>query len=209
MPCLRQRRSGGRTFCPQHGGSHNRCQSRRSGSSRGLICPQNRSMPRPTTSPRPELDLLFPWHFVELHDGQPESSHTPISAIPVFAIFGNSLLTGQRVGNDMFRDAHAALDAHDPFRVGRALRHEEKLRLLRVAASKPEWQIARQAATVGLNTTMRASEIRGLKWRDIDLMDCTLKVRRSKDRRGRACHSAERHRMGLGSGIARAGKATA
>jgi integrase len=150
------------------------------------------------------LDLLFPWLVVELHDGQPESSHTPISAITVFAIFGKSLLTVQRVVNDMFRDAHAALDAHDPFRVGRALRHEEKLRLLKVAASKPEWQIGRLAVTVALNTTMRACEIRGLKWRDIDLMDRALTVSRSKDRRGRACHSAERHRMGHGSGIARA-----
>jgi integrase len=68
-------------------------------------------------------------------------------------------------------------ERHD---VGRALRHEEKLRLLKVAAIKPEWQIARLAATVALNTTMRACEIRGLKWRDIDLMDRTLTIRRSK-----------------------------
>lgn len=64
--------------------------------------------------------------------------------------------------------------------IGRALKHEEKLKLLKVAASRPEWQIARLAATVALNTTMRSCEIRGLQWRDIDLMDRTLTVRHSK-----------------------------
>ena len=68
-------------------------------------------------------------------------------------------------------------ERHD---VGRAMRHEEKLKLLKVAASKPEWQVARLAMTMALNTTMRACEIRGLQWRDIDLMDRTLTIRRSK-----------------------------
>src|ERR1700674_493205 len=68
--------------------------------------------------------------------------------------------------------------------IGRALRHEEKLKLLKVAASKPEWQIARLAAIVALNTTMRSCEIRGLQWRDIDLMDRTLIVRHSKTEAG-------------------------
>lgn len=52
--------------------------------------------------------------------------------------------------------------------VGRALSHDEKLRLLKVAASKPEWQNARLAALLAFNTTMRACEIRGLRWRDVD-----------------------------------------
>jgi integrase len=68
--------------------------------------------------------------------------------------------------------------------VGRALRHDEKLRLLRVAASRPEWQIARLATALALNTTMRACEIRGLQWRDVDFMERTLTVRRSKTEAG-------------------------
>src|SRR5713101_2552704 len=60
--------------------------------------------------------------------------------------------------------------------VGRALTHDEKLRLLKVAASKPEWQNARLAALLAFNTTMRACEIRGLRWRDVDLMERTLTV---------------------------------
>ncbi|HKW32852.1 MAG TPA: hypothetical protein VJN92_07595 [Candidatus Acidoferrum sp.] len=39
--------------------------------------------------------------------------------------------------------------------VGRVLSHDEKLRLLKLAASKPEWQNARLAALLALNTTMR------------------------------------------------------
>jgi len=64
--------------------------------------------------------------------------------------------------------------------VGRALRHEEKIKLLKVAARKPEWQIARLAATLALNTTMRACEIRGLRWRDVDFLERTVTVRRSE-----------------------------
>jgi integrase len=68
--------------------------------------------------------------------------------------------------------------------VGRALQHSEKLELLKVAASRPEWQLARLAATLALNTTMRAGEIRGLQWRDVDFMERTLTIRRSKTEAG-------------------------
>jgi len=63
--------------------------------------------------------------------------------------------------------------------VGRALTHDEKLRLMKLAASKPEWQNARLAAMLALNTTMRACEIRGLRWRDVDLLERVLAIRRS------------------------------
>jgi integrase len=63
--------------------------------------------------------------------------------------------------------------------VGRALAHDEKLRLLKVAATKPEWQNARLAALLALNTTMRAGEIRGLRWQVVDLIERTITVRRN------------------------------
>ena len=62
---------------------------------------------------------------------------------------------------------------------GRALLHEEKLRLLKLAEAKPEWQVARLALTLALNTTMRGCELKGLCWRDVDLIDRTLTVRRA------------------------------
>ena len=68
--------------------------------------------------------------------------------------------------------------------VGRALAHEEKVRMLKLAASRPEWQTAYLAAVLALNTTMRSCEIRGLRWRDVDLMELTITVHRSKTEAG-------------------------
>jgi len=68
--------------------------------------------------------------------------------------------------------------------VGRALEPEEKLRLLKVAASREDWQTAYSAAVLALNTTMRGCEIRGLRWRDVDLIDRSVTVRKSKTEAG-------------------------
>jgi len=51
--------------------------------------------------------------------------------------------------------------------------------LLKVAAGSPDWHIARRPALVVLNTTMRTCEIRDLPWRDVDLTDSPLTIRRS------------------------------
>ena len=64
--------------------------------------------------------------------------------------------------------------------VGRALTDGEKVKLLRLAASRPEWQTSYLAATLALNTTMRGCELKGLRWRDVNLLERTLTVRRSK-----------------------------
>jgi integrase len=63
--------------------------------------------------------------------------------------------------------------------VGRALSHEEKVRLLKMADSNPDWQNARLAQTLALNTAMRGCEIKGLRWKDVDLIDRSLKVGRA------------------------------
>jgi integrase len=68
--------------------------------------------------------------------------------------------------------------------IGRALQPEEKLRLLKVAESKPEWETAYLASVIALNTTMRGCEVKQLRWRDIDFMDQSLVIRRSKTRAG-------------------------
>ncbi len=65
-------------------------------------------------------------------------------------------------------------------RVGRALANDEKLRLLKVAGSGPDWHVACCAAVLALNTTMRGCELKGLRWRDVNLLDHMLTVRRSK-----------------------------
>jgi integrase len=68
--------------------------------------------------------------------------------------------------------------------VGRALSLEEKLRLLKVAAVRPEWQNAAYAAVIALNTTMRGCEIKGLRWRDVNLLEKVLMVCKSKTNAG-------------------------
>jgi integrase len=83
----------------------------------------------------------------------------------------------QRVADDL----SPLPERHD---VGRALSHEEKVRLAKASAAKPEWQIAKLAMDLALNTTMRACEIRGLVWRDVDLLERTVAVRRSKTEAG-------------------------
>ncbi len=68
--------------------------------------------------------------------------------------------------------------------IGRALAPDEKLRLLKIAQSRPEWETAHLASVLALNTTMRGCEIKQLRWRDIDLMDHSLVIRRSKTSAG-------------------------
>ncbi len=78
----------------------------------------------------------------------------------------------------LFADEIKPLPLHRS--IGRALSPDQKLRLLKVAASRDDWKIAYYAAVLALNTTMRGCEIKGLHWRDVDLMDRSLTVRRSK-----------------------------
>jgi len=68
--------------------------------------------------------------------------------------------------------------------IGRALTLDEKTRLLKVAAAKPEWDTARLAAILALNTTMRGCELKGLRWRDVDFIERTITIRRSKTAAG-------------------------
>ena len=68
--------------------------------------------------------------------------------------------------------------------IGRALQPEEKLHLLKVVQSRPEWETAYLASMLALNTTMRGCEIKQLRWRDIDLIDHSLVIRRSKTQAG-------------------------
>ena len=68
--------------------------------------------------------------------------------------------------------------------IGRALLPDEKFRLLKIAQSKPEWETAYLASVLALNTTMRGCEIRGLRWRDVDLLDHSIRIRQSKTRAG-------------------------
>jgi integrase len=56
--------------------------------------------------------------------------------------------------------------------------------LLKGAQFRPEWETAYLASVLALNTTMRGCEIEQLRWCDIDFMDRSLVIRRSKTRAG-------------------------
>src|SRR5215469_15258416 len=69
--------------------------------------------------------------------------------------------------------------------VGRALAKEQKLGLAKLASTNPDWENARLAMVLALNTTMRSCEVKGLQWRDVDFMEKTITIRQSKTDAGR------------------------
>ncbi len=60
----------------------------------------------------------------------------------------------------------------------RVLTPEEKANLIKTAALKPAWQVARCAGVLALNTTMRGCELKGLRWTDVNLFEKVLSIRR-------------------------------
>jgi len=82
----------------------------------------------------------------------------------------------------LFADEFKPLPVHHD--VGRALSPEEKDYLIKISARRDDWQSARLAMTLALNTTMRGCELKGLRWRDVDLSARTITIRRSKTKAG-------------------------
>ena len=68
----------------------------------------------------------------------------------------------------------------EPQTIGRALTHEERIRLFNIAAQKPEWETAHHAAVLAVNTTARKCELRALQWRHVDFINRTLEIPKSK-----------------------------
>ena len=72
----------------------------------------------------------------------------------------------------------------EPETIGRALTFEERTRLFQVAGQKPEWETASWAATVAVSTTARGCELRALQWRNVDFINRTLEIPKSKTEAG-------------------------
>src|ERR1035437_1929615 len=72
----------------------------------------------------------------------------------------------------------------EPSTIGRALSEEEKLRLLKTAVMRPEWETAYLAGVLCLNTTARGCDLKWLHWEDVDLFARTLTIRTSKTAAG-------------------------
>jgi integrase len=71
-----------------------------------------------------------------------------------------------------------------PRAIGRALTRDEKFHLFRTAASKEDWMVAYCAAVLAVSTTCRSVELKGLRWRDVDLFGQTIQINRSKTEAG-------------------------
>ncbi len=82
----------------------------------------------------------------------------------------------------LFMDEIKPLPVHS--QIGRAMTFDEKLRLAKTAAMRPEWQNARLAMVLALNTTMRGCEIKALRWYDVDFLAGTATIRKSKTQAG-------------------------
>lgn len=81
-----------------------------------------------------------------------------------------------------FSDEIKPLPVHT--QIGRAMTPTEKLQLTKTAAAKPEWLNARLAMILALNTTMRACEIKSLRWCDVDFLASTISIQKSKTQAG-------------------------
>jgi integrase len=74
----------------------------------------------------------------------------------------------------------------EPKTIGRALTNDEAVTLIKIAASRPEWETAYLASVIALSSTLRGCEVKGLRWRDIDLAGDppTLTIQKSKTQAG-------------------------
>ncbi|MBA2735059.1 MAG: site-specific integrase [Acidobacteria bacterium] len=68
----------------------------------------------------------------------------------------------------------------EPQTIGRALSPDQRQKLIGTASLKPEWETAYLAAILALNTTTRGCELRRFRWADVDLLNGTITIRKSK-----------------------------
>ena len=68
--------------------------------------------------------------------------------------------------------------------VARVLSPDQKAKLFEAARSRPDWLVAHCAAVLAVSTTCRGVELKNLRWRDVDLFNQTISVKRSKTEAG-------------------------
>ncbi len=88
------------------------------------------------------------------------------------------MLKRAKVWNTLAEDVRMFPEHGQP--IARVLTAEEKRLLFETAASKPEWMVAHCAAVLAVSTTCRGVELKHLRWRDVDLFERVIAIRRSK-----------------------------
>jgi len=76
------------------------------------------------------------------------------------------------------------LDRENTGDIAKVLTREEKLTLFETAAMKEEWLVVYCAAVLAVSTTCRGIELKHLRWRDVDLFERCMVIRRSKTQAG-------------------------
>ena len=76
------------------------------------------------------------------------------------------------------------MDRENTGAIARVLTAEQKKTLFETAASKDEWIVVYCAAVLAVSTTCRGVELKHLRWRDVDLFERTIAIRRNKTQAG-------------------------
>jgi integrase len=76
------------------------------------------------------------------------------------------------------------LDRENTRSIAQVLTPEQKRTLFETAAANPDWMVTHCAAVLAVSTTCRGVELKNLHWRDVDLFERVLTVRRSKTEAG-------------------------
>lgn len=88
------------------------------------------------------------------------------------------LLKRAKVWTVVMEDVRMLPERHAP--IARVLSQSQKQLLFKTAASRPDWLVAYCGAVLAVSTTCRGVELKNLRWRDVDLFDKVVSIRRSK-----------------------------
>jgi integrase len=88
------------------------------------------------------------------------------------------MLKRARVWNTVAEDVKAFPERGG--QVAMVLTGEQKKVLFETAAAKPDWLVVHCAAVLAVSTTCRSVELKNIRWRDVDLFDRIVTIRRSK-----------------------------